>query len=116
MQIVKIDAVLSTASMTQGQVIGFVYTTQDGNTWLGERTANFTSPANATEINAILASTRVPGVKDTQFPPQSRYGVPTNYTHFLRVSLPADAMGPLRFQLVPCVLWPSGRPLPDPSL
>ena len=70
MQIVRIDEVVSTATMTQGQVIGFVYTTQDGGTWLGERTANFVSPANATAINAVLASTRVPGVKDSEFPPR----------------------------------------------
>lgn len=116
MQVVRIDQVVSTATMTQGEVIGFVYATQDGRTWLGERTANFTSPANASAINQILASTRVPGVKDTQFPPETRYGVPTNYTEYFHVSIPPDAMGPLRFQLVPCVLWPSGRPLPDPSL
>ncbi|HEX3369735.1 MAG TPA: hypothetical protein VHS56_09190 [Candidatus Cybelea sp.] len=116
MQIVRIDEVVSTATMTQGQVIGFVYTTQDGGTWLGERTANFTSPANATEINALLASTRTTGVKDTKFPPQTEYGVATKYPQFFRVSVPPDAMGPLRITLVSCVAWPAGRPLPDPGL
>lgn len=116
MQIVRIDEVVSTATMTQGQVIGFVYATQDGGTWLGERTADFVSPANATAINAVLSSTRVPGEKDTEFPPQSRYGVPTKYPRFLRVSIPPDATRPLEIALVPCVAWPASRPLPDPSL
>jgi hypothetical protein len=116
MQIVRIDEVVSTATMTQGQVIGFVYTTQDGATWLGQRSADFVSPANATAINAVLASTRAPGVKDSEFPPQTRYGVATKYPQFFRVSIPPDAMGPLRIALVSCVAWPASRPLPDPGL
>ena len=38
MQLVGIDAVVSTATMTANQTIGFLYTTGDGGTWLGERT------------------------------------------------------------------------------
>jgi hypothetical protein len=32
------------------------------------------------------------------------------------VRIPPDAFGPLRVQLAPCIIWPPGRPLPDPVL
>lgn len=115
MQLVRIDQVVSTATMTTGQVVGFLYTTQDGATWLGERTSQYMSPANATEINSVLSSTHVTGVPKDEFPPQSRYGVPTKYPQLFRVRIPPDAFRALEIQIVPCVVWPSDRPLPDPS-
>lgn len=116
MQIVRIDEIVSTATMTPGEVVGFLYTTQDGGTWLGERTPNYMSPANATEINTVLAATHVTGVANNTFPPESRYGVPTKYPQIFRVHVPPDALTALRIQIVPCVVWPSMRPLPDPAL
>jgi hypothetical protein len=116
MQLVRIDEVVSTATMTPGEIIGFLYTTGDGGTWLGQRTADYMSPANATAINTVLASTHVPGVANNEFPPQSRYGVPTKYPQIFRVQIPPNAMAALRVELVPCVVWPSGRQLPDPSM
>lgn len=115
-QIVRIDQVVSTATMMPGEVIGFLYTTTDGSTWLGQRTADYVSPATATAINAVLASTRDPNVPVSQFPPQTRYGVPTRLAQFFRVRIPPDAMRELRFAIVPCVEWPTARPLPDPAL
>jgi len=116
MQIVRIDEVVSTATMMPGQVIGFLYTTQDGSTWLGERTAQYMSPASATAINQVLSSTHNPMQNIKAFPPQSHYGVPTKSPQLFRVSLPQNAMGPLRIELSPCVAWPAGRPLPDPMM
>ncbi|HEV3091033.1 MAG TPA: hypothetical protein VGX91_06250 [Candidatus Cybelea sp.] len=116
MQVVRIDQVVSTATMTPGQIIGFLYTTEGNGTWLGERSNEYSSPAGAKEINTVLAATHVTGVADNAFPPQSRYGVPTKYPQLFRVNLPPDAMNVLRITLVPCVVWPSSRPLPDPSL
>jgi hypothetical protein len=116
MQIVRIDQVLSTATMTPGEVIGFLYTTQDGSTWLGERTADYMSPADATEINTVLAATHASAKNISQFPPQTRYGVATKYPQLEAVRIPPDAFGPLRIQLAPCVIWPATRPLPDPSM
>lgn len=114
-QLVRIDQVVSTATMTPGEIIGFLYTTQDGSTWLGERTPHFMSPANATAINAVLSATHLPGENVSVFPPQSRYGVPTRYPQVFKVSVPPDALGALRIQIVPCIVWPPGRPLPDPA-
>jgi hypothetical protein len=114
-QVVRIDEVVSTATMTSNQTIGFLYTTEDGGTWLGQRTENYMSAANATSINAVLAGTHVMGVSATEFPPQSRYGKPTGYQQFFRVQIQPGAMASLRVELVPCVVWPSTRPLPDPS-
>jgi hypothetical protein len=115
-QIVRIDQVLSTATMTPGEIIGFLYTTQDGSTWLGERSAAYSSPADATAINQVLSSTHEPNQNVNDFPPQSRYGVPTRLPQLFRVSIPPDAMRALRIALAPCVLWPPGRPLPDPMM
>ena len=115
MQIVRIDEVVSTATMTPGEIIGFLYTTSDGSTWLGQRSGDYISPASATAINQILAAMRTPGEK-SEFPPTSRYGVPTKSPRYFKVHVAPDAMGPLRFQLTPCVAWPAGRTLPDPTL
>lgn len=115
-QIVRIDQVLSTATMTPGAIIGFLYTTQDGSTWLSERTAQYMSPADATEINQVLAATHTSTKNVTQFPPATRYGVATKYPELFAVRIPQDSFGALRIQLAPCVVWPAGRPLPDPSM
>ena len=116
MQIVRIDQVVSTATMMPGQVIGFLYTTQDGSTWLGERTARYMSPASATAINQVLSSTHLPAENVKSFPPQSHYGVPTKLPQLFKVSIPQDSLGPLRISLEPCVAWPAGRALPDPMM
>jgi len=116
MQIVRIDQVVSTATMMPGAIIGFLYTTQSGSTWLGERSTEYTSPASARAINAVLAATHVTPKNITSFPPQSRYGVATKYAQFFEVRIPPDAFGPLRIALAPCILWPPGRALPDPSM
>jgi hypothetical protein len=115
-QIVRIDQVVSTATMTPGEVIGFLYTTQDGSTWLSERTTQYISPATATAINQVLAATHISTKNINDFPPQTRYGVATKYQQLFQVRIPQDAFGPLRIQLAPCVVWPQGRPLPDPSM
>ena len=60
MQIVRIDQVVSTATMLPGEVIGFLYTTQDGSTWLGQRTKDYQSAADATAINRVLAAAHMP--------------------------------------------------------
>lgn len=116
MQIVRIDEVVSTATMMPGQVIGFLYTTQDGSTWLGERTSQYMSPASATAINQVLSSTHLPAENVKSFPPQSHYGVPTKLPQLFKVSVPQDALAALRIQIAPCVAWPAGRPLPDPMM
>ncbi len=116
MQIVRIDEVLSTATLTPGEIIGFLYTTQDGSTWLGQRTSDYQSAADATAINQVLAATHVPGYNVTGFPPTSRYGVPTKQPQLFRVQLPSGAFVPLRIALAACVVWPSERPLPDPTM
>ncbi|MBV8066892.1 MAG: hypothetical protein JO113_02865 [Candidatus Eremiobacteraeota bacterium] len=116
MQIVRIDQVQSTATMMPGAVIGFLYTTQDGTTWLGERTADYTSPAGAAAINQVLAATHISTKNVTQFPPQTRYGYPTKYQQFFQVRIPADALSALRIQIAPCIVWPPGRSLPDPVM
>jgi hypothetical protein len=115
MQIVRIDQVLSTSTMMPGEVIGFLYTTQNGSSWLGERSAQYTSPADATAINRVLASTHVPGQNVNAFPPQSHYGVATHSPQIFQVSIPGDAMSSLRIATAPCVAWPADRPLPDPA-
>jgi hypothetical protein len=115
-QVVRIDMVLSTASMMPGEIIGFLYTTQDGSTWLGQRTSDYQSAADATAINRVLAATHVPGYNVTGFPATTVYGVPTKHPQLFRVQIPTDAYQALRVQLAPCVVWPSGRPLPDPVL
>jgi hypothetical protein len=114
-QTVRIDLVLSTSTMMPGEIIGFLYTTQDGSTWLGQRTSDYQSAADATAINQVLAATHTPGSNATNFPPTNVYGVPTKHPQIFRVNVPPDAYGPLRIALQPCVVWPPGRPLPDPS-
>jgi hypothetical protein len=116
MQIVRIDQVVSTATMMPGEIIGFLYTTQNGTTWLGERSTDYLSPAGATAINTVLAATHVAAKNIASFPPQSRYGVATKYAQFFAVRIPPDAFGPLRITLAPCIAWPPGRALPDPSM
>ncbi|MDP9017125.1 MAG: hypothetical protein M3N19_02240 [Candidatus Eremiobacteraeota bacterium] len=114
-EIVRIDRVVSQATYTPNQVIGFLYTRQDGKTFLGMRTLQYTSPASAQELNAVLASTHAPGISETEFPPQTRLGVKTGYTQFFEVKLPPGAMDPLQIRLENCVAWPANRPLPDPA-
>ncbi len=116
MQIVRIDLVLSTATMMPGEIIGFLYTAEDGSTWLGQRSADYQSAADATAINRVLAATHVPGYNVTGFPPRDVYGVPTKHPQLFRVQVPPDALTALRIQFQPCVAWPPGRPLPDPSM
>ncbi len=115
MQIVRIDRVVSTATMTRDNVIGFLYTTDDGTTWLGQRSPDYMSAANAREINHVLASTRVSPLDPDAFPPTMRYGVPVRADRFFRVQIPERAMVPLRIRFDACVAWPQGRPLPDPT-
>ena len=50
------------------------------------------SPADATQINQVLGSTHMPGQNVSGFPPQSKYGVPTKYQQFFRVSVNLAAM------------------------
>jgi hypothetical protein len=116
MQVVRIDLVVSTATMMPGEIIGFLYTTQDGSTWLGQRSSTYQSAAAATAINQVLAATHVPGYNVTGFPPTSEYGVPTKHPQLFRVQVPSDALAPLRIEFEPCVAWPPDRPLPDPAL
>jgi hypothetical protein len=116
MQIVRIDLVLSTATMMPGEIVGFLYTTHDGATWLGQRSMQYLSPANATAINQVLAATHVSAKNVTEFPPQTKYGYPTKYPQFFQVRIPPNALAALRIQFAPCVAWPEGRPLPDPGL
>jgi hypothetical protein len=115
-QIVRIDKVVSTASMMPGQVIGFLYTLQDGSTWLGQRTQAYMSGAAAEQANQVLASTHDPGTNATAFPPEMKKGIATKYQQFFKVQLVPSALETLRVQLEPCVVWPSGRPLPDPQM
>jgi hypothetical protein len=112
--IVKIDKLVSTASMIDGQVIGYIYTRQDGTTWLGQRKQDFMSAADSQAVNAVFASTHLPGATITQFPPVRKYGVKTNYTEIFQVNLPAGALQALHARLDPCVAWPAGMSLPNP--
>jgi hypothetical protein len=114
-EVVRIDKVVSTRTMMANEVIGFVYTRQDGKTYLGTRTAQYTSPASAAQLNAVLASTHAPEVKETTFPPQTRLGVKTSGPPFLGVKIPTGALQPLAIRLDPCVVWPASMPLPDPT-
>jgi hypothetical protein len=112
--IVKIDRVVSTATMTEGEIIGYVYTRQDGTTWLGQRRQDFMSGADSAQINQVLASTHLPSSAVTAFPPVRKYGVRTNYTEIFQVQIPAASLDPLHIRLDPCVEWPAGSPLPSP--
>jgi hypothetical protein len=116
MQIVRIDLVRSTATMMPGEIVGFLYTTQDGATWLGQRTSAYQSAADATAINHVLAATHAPGYNVSTFPPTTEYGVPMKHSQVFRVQIPPDALAPLEIRFEPCVIWPPGRPLPDPAL
>jgi hypothetical protein len=115
-QIVRIDKIVSTMTMTGGETIGFLYTLEDGSTWLGQRTTQYISPSGASQVNQLLASTHLPSSTVTAFPPQTRLGVKTNYLQYFQIKLPMQALDPLSVRLDPCVAWPSTRPLPDPSL
>jgi hypothetical protein len=115
-QIVRIDKVESTQTMLTGEVIGYLYTLQDGTTWLGQRAPDYMSAADARAINQVLASTHLPEQHVNSFPPQARYGVPTKLPQYFRVQIPPAAPEGLQIELVPCVAWPPGRELPDPSL
>ena len=112
--IVKIDRVTSTATMTDGEIIGYLYTRQDGTTWLGQRRQDYMSAADSTQINQVLSSTHMPGASIITFPPVRKYGVKTNYTEIFQVNIPGTAMDPLHIRLDPCVAWPAGTPLPSP--
>ncbi|MHB8148034.1 MAG: hypothetical protein ACYDGM_12345 [Vulcanimicrobiaceae bacterium] len=116
MQIVRIDKVVSTRTMLQDEVIGYLYTLQDGTTWLGQRSGDYMSAADAQAINQVLASTHQPNQNIRAFPPQMKLGVATKYQQFFRVTIPAAALGGLGIRLDPCVAWPAGRPLPDPTM
>lgn len=116
MQVVRIDKVESTATMMAGEVIGFLYTLQDGSTWLGQRTPPYMSGDGAAALNQVLASTHMPGQNVSKFPAQMKEGVATKYQQFFRVQIPAAALDTLRIQMAPCVAWPAGRSLPDPSM
>jgi hypothetical protein len=115
-QIVRIDKVVSTATMTQGETIGFLYTLQDGSTWLGQRTSDYVSSAQATQINQVLASTHSSDTAIKAFPPATRLGIATKFQQYFKVSIPPDAAGALKIEIDPCVAWPSGLALPDPSM
>jgi hypothetical protein len=116
MQIVRIDRVVSTSSMMPNEIIGFLYTLHDGSTWLGQRTSDYMSAASATAINQVLASTHLPNQPVSQFPAQSHMGISTKAAQYFRVQVPQGALDALRIRLEPCVAWPDGRELPDPSL
>lgn len=115
-QVVKIDKVVSTQTMTAGETIGFLYTLEDGSTWLGQRTAQYISPAGAQQINQVLASTHLPTSTVMAFPPQTKLGVKTNYLQYFQIKLPAEALAALGVRIDSCVAWPSTRTLPDPSV
>jgi hypothetical protein len=115
-QIVRIDKVVSAQSMMPGEVIGFLYTLQDGSTWLGQRTQPYMSGAAARQMNQVLSSTHLPGQNVNAFPPQMIHGVATKYSQFFKVQIVPTAMQTLQIDLQPCVVWPAGRPLPDPQM
>jgi hypothetical protein len=115
-QIVRIDKVVSTASMMPGEVVGFLYTLEDGSTWLGQRTQAYMSAAAAAQSNQVLASTHLPSVNASRFPPQMEHGVATKYQQFFKVQIVPSALTTLEIELEPCVVWPAGRPLPDPQM
>jgi hypothetical protein len=115
-QIVRIDKIVSTQTNLSNEVIGYLYTLQDGTTWLGQRLSDYMSAADAKAINAVLSASTADGKQIAGFPPQTRYGVPTKYQEFFRVNLIPQLLGPLQIRVDPCVAWPPGRPLPDPHM
>ncbi len=113
--VVRIDKVISTATMLDGQILGYLYTRQDGTTWLGQRRQQYMSAADSEAINHVLAYSRMPNSDVTEFPPATRYGLKTNYQQVIRiVSPPAVALQSMMVRLEPCVAWPSGAALPTP--
>lgn len=106
-QVVRIDKIVSTSSMTPQEVLGFLYTRQDGATLAGTRSSRYMSAVSWSVMNQVLASTHAPSVTQTAFSQKA------NGNEFLKVNIPADAMGALNIRLEPCVAWPQGRPLPD---
>jgi len=78
-QILRIDKVVSTQTNLQNEVIGYLYTLQDGSTWLGQRSPDYMSGADAEAINIVLASTHLPDQPIKAFPPRQKYGVSTKY-------------------------------------
>lgn len=112
--VIKIDKVVSTATMTDGQIIGYLYTRQDGTTWLGQRRQEYMSGAASSQMNEVLSSTHMPNADVWQFPPIRKYGVKTNYTEIFQVRIPTTAMDPLHIRLDPCVAWPAESALPNP--
>lgn len=115
-QIVRIDKVVSTQTNLSNEVIGFLYTLQDGSTWLGQRTPDYMSGAGASAINIVLASTHMPDQPIKAFPPRQKYGVSTKYQEYFRVEVPAASLAGLQIRIDPCVAWPPGRELPSPSM
>ena len=116
MQIVRIDKVESTATMMPGEIMGFLYTLEDGSTWLGQRSGPYMTAASATSMNQVLASTHDASTNVTKFPPQMNHGVATKYQQFFKVQIPPSSLQVLRIAIVPCVEWPATRSLPDPSM
>jgi hypothetical protein len=112
-QIVRIDKVVSTQTNLSNEVIGYLYTLQDGTTWLGQRLPDYMSAADATAINGVLAAAHV-GSQISGFPPQTRYGVPTKYQQYFPVNIIPELIPRLQIRIDPCVAWPAGRELPDP--
>ncbi len=115
MQIVRIDRVVSTYTLTYGDTIGFLYTTADGTTWLGQRMPDYMSASDARQVNHVLAATRLSPVEPDAFPATMHYGIPVHAEQFFRVQIPDRALDPLHVRLDVCVAWPQGRTLPDPS-
>lgn len=116
MQIVRIDKVVSTTAMLQNETIGYLYTLQDGSTWLGQRSPDYMSAAAAGAINQVLASTHLPAQPIKAFPKQTKMGVATKFQQYFKVNVPAAAAGGLQIEMVPCVAWPAGMTLPDPKV
>ncbi|MDQ2864888.1 MAG: hypothetical protein M3R51_01545 [Candidatus Eremiobacteraeota bacterium] len=115
MQIVRIDKVVSTAPMLQNEVIGYLYTVRDGSTWLGQRSPDYMSAADAAAVNQVLASTHIPAQNITAFPAQSKLGIATKSQQVFKINLPSAASEALRIQVLPCVAWPAGVALPTPA-
>jgi hypothetical protein len=114
-EVVKIDKIRSTSTMTDGEIIGYLYTRQDGTTWLSQRADQYMSAADSSALNQVLNSTHMPGSTVTAFPPKTKLGVKTGYPEFFQVQIPVTAWDPLRIRIEPCVAWPPSNPLPDPS-
>ena len=113
--VVRIDKVISTSTMLDGEVIGYLYTRQDGTTWLGQRRQEYMSAADSEAINHVLAYSRMPDSNVTAFPPVRLYGLKTNYQQTIRIVPPQpSALQAMTVRLEPCVAWPAGTALPTP--